>query len=601
MKNKFLLTLAISGFVATQGAQAIAAPKTPAKADPAPVVVEAKKPEEPPKPRMGAPLKPGLAGQFLSSHFAQSENDWEAANRYLDPVLADDTDNADLIKRSMILAMGAGNLPLAARRAQELVKYDPANSLAWLIETVNLLAKNEPKQAAAALDKMPEGDVTEFVRPVVKGWIEAAQGRLNTTNFNMTTLHSYSGALIARHLDKKKEVNAFIQRIIDVGTLSPYDVERMGDLLAAIGDNKRAIEMYQGVLKQQPANKTLEKKVKLLEEKQPLTPALNPVLRVTTPAQGVAVAMTDLARLLFQEYSDSSARIFGQMALALDPDMTDAKLLMAQALARAGRYQEAIAYFSSVGPDQDNYIEVQHYIADLMNDAGQTDKAMELLNNLFMKHNDVESLIRIGDMYRGKEKYDNALKAYNRAAGQIGKDIPEEYWHLLYARGMVYEREGDWHRAEQDLKAALVFRPDHPYLLNYLGYAWADQGVNLDESLKLIERAATLRPDDGFIKDSLGWVLYMMGRYPEAVPALEKAVELMPYDPVLNDHLGDAYWQVGRHLEARFQWQRAFNYAGKGDDKLKETVSAKLENGMPPQKPVKEAHSGAAGQKPVNP
>jgi tetratricopeptide (TPR) repeat protein len=274
---------------------------------------------------------------------------------------------------------------------------------------------------------------------------------------------------------------------------------------------------------------------------------------------------------------------------------------MAQALARGGRYQEAIAYFSTVGSDQDNYLEVQHYIADLLNDAGQTEKAMELLNELFMKHNDVEALIRIGDMYRGKEKYGNALKAYNRAAGQIGDKIPEEYWYLLYARGMVYEREGDWDRAERDLKAAMVYRPDHPYLLNYLGYAWADQGVNLEESLKLIERAAALRPDDGFIKDSLGWVLYMMGRYNDAVPALEKAVELMPYDPVLNDHLGDAYWQVGRHLEARFQWQRAFNYAEEGDEKLKKNVTAKLEDGLPPQKPVKEAHSSAAEQKSASP
>jgi len=284
------------------------------------------------------------------------------------------------------------------------------------------------------------------------------------------------------------------------------------------------------------------------------------------------------------------------MALILYPGYTDAQLLLGNALARSERYDEAIAYFSAISPEHDNYLEVQHYMADLLDEAGQTEKAMALLNDLFMKYNDVEALIRIGDIYRNKESYGSALKAYNRAAGKIGKEIPEEYWYLLYARGMVYEREGQWSDAERDLKAALVFRPDHPYLLNYLGYAWADQGVNLEESLRLLGRASSLRPDDGFIKDSLGWVYYMMGRYEEGLPYLEKAVELMPYDPTLNDHLGDAYWQVGRHMEAHFQWERTFNYAGINDEELKKSAALKLEKGLLPQSSVKEARTGAHKQ-----
>ena len=125
----------------------------------------------------------------------------------------------------------------------------------------------------------------------------------------------------------------------------------------------------------------------------------------------------------------------------------------------------------------------------------------------------------------------------------------------------------------------MAFQPDHPFILNYLGYAWADQGAHLDKALALIEKAATLRPTDGYITDSLGWVLYRMGRYNEAATRLERAVELMPYDPVINDHLGDAYWQINRKLEAKFQWMRAKNHAE--DDKLKQDIDAKLINGLP--------------------
>ena len=72
-------------------------------------------------------------------------------------------------------------------------------------------------------------------------------------------------------------------------------------------------------------------------------------------------------------------------------------------------------------------------------------------------------------------------------------------------------------------------------------------------------RAVELRPDDGYIVDSLGWVYFRLGEHHKSVTYLERAVELRPQDPVINDHLGDAYWRVGRRQEARFQWRRALS------------------------------------------
>ena len=137
------------------------------------------------------------------------------------------------------------------------------------------------------------------------------------------------------------------------------------------------------------------------------------------------------------------------------------------------------------------------------------------------------------------------------------------------------------------MSAALEFQPEHPFVLNYLGYSWADQGINLEKSREMIERAVDLRPDDGYIADSLGWVLYRMGRYQEAVAPLERAVELLPYDPVINDHLGDAYWKVGRRLEARFQWERARNHTE--DEELITAVQHKMINGLDQPMPVSKA------------
>jgi Flp pilus assembly protein TadD len=103
-------------------------------------------------------------------------------------------------------------------------------------------------------------------------------------------------------------------------------------------------------------------------------------------------------------------------------------------------------------------------------------------------------------------------------------------------------------------------------------------GMNLAEAQDMLKRAVELRPDDGFIVDSMGWVHYRLGDHEKAVDELERAVELEPGDPVINDHLGDAYWQVGREREAVFQWQRALTLDPEPD--LQVAIRKKLEDGL---------------------
>ena len=96
----------------------------------------------------------------------------------------------------------------------------------------------------------------------------------------------------------------------------------------------------------------------------------------------------------------------------------------------------------------------------------------------------------------------------------------------------------------------------------------------------MIERAVALRPDDGAIVDSLGWLELKQGNVKGSVKLLQRAVELQPADPTLNGHLGDAYWAAGRKLEAQFQWRRALVFNPEPDDvpklqaKLRESETA---------------------------
>ena len=149
-----------------------------------------------------------------------------------------------------------------------------------------------------------------------------------------------------------------------------------------------------------------------------------------------------------------------------------------------------------------------------------------------------DALTTLGDLFRSKKRFSESVEAYDAAIARIGSMEPR-HWRLLFSRGISLERSKNWPRAEKDFLAALELSPNEPYLLNYLGYSWVDQGIKLKRALGLIERAVKLEPQSGAIVDSLGWALYRMGDYDGAVEKLERAAELEPLDPTVNDHLGD--------------------------------------------------------------
>lgn len=519
-----------------------------------------------------------LAGAYLSSHYAQNQNDWEHATALLDRILQKDPANKELIRQSMILSEGAGNHEQAAARAGELLKDGSTDGLAHLIFATHAIGNGEYQKAVDTLKAMPKGDMTDFVVPLLEGWANAGLGTFNPEPLKQSTIHAYHGGLIAHYMKKDPAVVfGFAEAILAPSGLTADEVERAADLMAVSGHEKDAVNVYKALQSQRGGSEKLNEKIASAENKGDIT-KLVPAFSLKNPEQGAAVAILDLARILYQEDSDSSARVFAQMALDLDPEMTESHLLIASSYARGKKIDEAIRQYNMIPEDHPSYLMSQHTAAELLHEAGRTEEAVAQLNALYEKHHNPDSLIRIGDLYRNQQDFKNALALYDRVAELLPKPMPKEYWYLLYARGMTHERLGHWPQAEADLKAALEYQPDHPYIMNYLAYAWADQGVNLEESLKMLQEASAMQPRDGYITDSLGWVYYKSGRYEEAVPHLERAVELLPYDSEINNHLGDAYWKVGRKVEARFQWERARNYSK--DQTLSDTLTAKLKKGL---------------------
>jgi Flp pilus assembly protein TadD len=208
---------------------------------------------------------------------------------------------------------------------------------------------------------------------------------------------------------------------------------------------------------------------------------------------------------------------------------------------------------------------------------GRTEEAMHDLQRIGRDYPDSPlPAMREGDILRGKQRFTDAIAAYDRAIARIRTPRPTD-WLAFYDRGICYERARQWSKAETDFRHALELAPDQPFVLNYLGYSWADMGQNLTQAREMIEKAVQRRPNDGAIIDSLGWVMLRQGEVAEAVKTLERAVELTPEDASVNGHLGDAYWAAGRKLEATYQWRRALTFNPEPDDVAK--LEAKLQSG----------------------
>ncbi len=261
-----------------------------------------------------------------------------------------------------------------------------------------------------------------------------------------------------------------------------------------------------------------------------------------------------IGRILLDEKRYTEAITLFEGMLARNENKDVARSMLALTYYESGNTEKAKTILRQVPVTSKDYEESILMLAQILLGEKDTPRAITLLRNEIATEQTRRSsfyfllanlLREEGDSAAGKEIFEQALLVFP------GND------KILVEYGLFFDRLGDVEQAVEKMEQALAIAPDNFHALNYLGYTWADKGVNLEKALEYTKKAVALQPDDGFIRDSLGWAYFKMGRYAEAVVELEAAAGMQPEDPTIHEHLGDAYRMAGDLEKAVEAYEKA--------------------------------------------
>jgi tetratricopeptide (TPR) repeat protein len=533
------------------------------------------------------PSQDGVAtsalGNYLAGRFARAAQDTQDAAGFYGRALDRDPSNEVLLEQAFQMETMSGNWSNAVPLAEKLANTRESHRMSQFLLGVTSFKAADYGKAEDHFKAASENPIGELTSSIALGWTRLAagdtDGALKAVDLPKQPDWAqfylrYHRALMADIAGRKAIANTTFEKMFRQDSRTLRTALAYAQHAAHYGDFKLAKQiMREQLSKTQGDPHPLAKEMMERINKREKTPLL-----IATPSEGMAELFYGLGEALTGEGGVSLGTIYLQLALDVKPDHAFALAALANAQEAAKRYEDAIATYDKIpqGTPLQSAIDIRK--AFNLNSLDRVDEAKAILERLAAKDpKDVRPLEALGNILRARKDYAEAIKYFTRAIAALGKHDPR-YWGYYYARGTSYERLKNWPAAEADLKKALALAPDQPLVLNYLGYSWVDQGKNLKEGMRLIEKAVQLKPDDGYIVDSLGWAHYRQGNYKEAVRFLERAVEIKPEDPTLNDHLGDAFWKVGREREARFQWSQALSLNPEPEDVDK--IKAKLDRGL---------------------
>src|ERR1700742_2628664 len=523
------------------------------------------------------------SGSYLAARHASVERDATSAAEFYRSALRTDPKNTELLDRAFISSVADGDIDEAVKLAEKILTIDKSNRVARLVVGVRDLKAKKYASAQLNINQSIRGPITDLVATLLAGWAAYGGGDTKAAGANIDKLtgpewyplfKDLHAAMILENAGKDKDAGVRLERAYKLDDSMLRVADDYARWLIRNKDDAAATAIYEAFDKKLPRHPLVLEGLRDTKAGKKLPPL------VDSPQAGASEALYCIGATLTRRGGEDLALVYLQLALYLQPNHPLALLSLADLYESVKKPAMAIKVYERVPASSPLKRNAQIQLATDLDAADRSDEAIKILKGVISDDpKDLEAIMALGNVERGRKKFADCAQTYSLGIDALPTTTDKANTVYYYYRGICEERSKQWPKAEADMKKALELQPDQPHVLNYLGYSWIDQGINLDEGMKMIKRAVDQRPDDGYIVDSLGWAYFRIGNYEEAVKNIQRAIDLKPEDPTINDHLGDAYWRVGRTLEAKFQWAHARDLKPEPEDLPK--IEAKIEHGMP--------------------
>jgi tetratricopeptide (TPR) repeat protein len=522
------------------------------------------------------------SGSYLAARHAGRQRDASIEAAYYRAALKRDPKNGELLDRTFLSLLVGGDIDEAVKYAERVGAADKNDRVSKLVTGTHALKLKQYAVARRDLAQSIRGPITDLTATLLSAWTMSGTGDSKGAVASIDKLAGPDWYAIFKELhagliydlaNNQAEAGKRLEHAYKLDSSALRVVEAYGSWLSRNRSPKEALEVFVAFDKVLPRHPLVVEAMDKLKVGEKL-PAL-----ASTAQAGAAEALYGLGASLGRRGGEDLGLVYLQLSLHLAPSHPLALLSLADLYESLKKPELAIAVYERIPANSPLHRNAAIQMAANLDALDRSAEAEKQLDVLIKQHpDDLEAIMALGNILRGHKKFAECADVYSKGVAAVG--TPDKAnWVIFYFRGICYERSKQWPKSEADLKKAIELFPDQPHVLNYLGYSWVDQGINLDDGMAMIKKSVQQRPDDGYIVDSLGWAYYRTGNYEEATKQLERAIELKPEDPTINDHLGDAYWRIGRVLEARFQWAHARDLKPDPEDLPK--IEEKLKNGLP--------------------
>ena len=284
--------------------------------------------------------------------------------------------------------------------------------------------------------------------------------------------------------------------------------------------------------------------------------------------------VVNIVQLLIPEHRyQDAATVLSQVRKAL-PGNANINFFLGMAYEGLEKPDKAIEYYLKVAPDHPQYKKTILSIAFLYKDMNRIEEAIRFLEQHHRQSPaDIDITSYLASFYQENNRHDIAVTMLQRALKEAPKNTA-----LLFKLGAVLDTAGQRQQSIETMKTIIRLDPKHASSLNYLGYTYAEMGIHLDQALELVQQALEIRPEDGYITDTLGWIYFKKQAYDKAVFYLEKAVELSDYETVIAAHLAEAYLETGQQKKAIAMYKKALDNARQDQKEEIQKIEEKLKS-----------------------